>query len=116
MDLVVEKALKLEYGVAGICVLLTIFILLKVGEIFWSAREKKESLTDETLKEFSEALQENTFELKNLTFRFSELELMVGEFPKIKTDMRKFYNALRFVAGDKWSKIREEILDDDLFA
>lgn len=97
-----EKLFSLEYGVAGVCVLLTIMILVKVGEFLWSLRVKKDSVSDQAIKDLTAAVE--------------KLEHTVADLPKFKTDIRRFYAAIKHVSGDKWPTIRDEIMKDDLIS
>lgn len=109
-----EKLFSLEYGIGGICVLLTLTVLLKVAEFIWSVREKKESLSEQAVTDLTKAVQANTVATQFLEHRLQTLESSVNEVPKLKTDLRRFYSAIKEIAGDRWGKIREEIMKDDL--
>ncbi len=102
-----EKLFSPEYGVAGICVLLTINILVKLGEFLWSLKQKKESASDATIEKLIQTVKENTYAIEHL-------EKSVSELPKMKTDLRRFFAAVKAISGDKWSQIKKEILEDDL--
>lgn len=108
-----EKLLTLEYGIGGLCVLVTLSILVRVGEFVWSLREKKESLSEATIVKLTQAMQENTLAVKHLDCRLEALERSASDLPKFKVDMRRFYSGLKEVAGEKWPKIRDEIMKDD---
>jgi len=102
-----EEMFSLKYGIAGICVMLTIMVLLKVGEFLWSLREKKDTLSETSIKNLTEAV-------KHLDARLEGFERSIADLPKFKMDMRRFYAAIKAIAGpDKWPGIREEIMKDD---
>src|ERR1700689_4714361 len=107
-----DKIFSLEYGVGGVCVLLTIMVLMKVGEFVWSVREKRESLSESAITELTKAVQQNTVALQFLEMRLKALELSVTEFPKLKNDIRRFYTAMKEIAGERWADIRDEIMKD----
>ncbi len=108
-----EKFLSSEYGLVGICIFLTIHILLKVGEFVWAIKEKKESVTEATTRDLIKAVQANTVATQHLENRMEHLEKSAADLPKFKLDMRRFYAAIKEVAGDRWPMIREEIMKDD---
>lgn len=107
-----EKLFSLEYGIGGVCVLLTVMVLLKVGEFLWALREKKESSSEIALQNLTEAVQNNTVATQLMDHRLASLEHAISEFPKFKTDLRRFYAAIKEIAGDKWPAIRDEIVKD----
>lgn len=106
--------LKPEYGLAGICILLTISILVKVGEFLWKLREKKESASDEAVKSLILAVNKNTFAIEHLEGKFQGLEKTLSEFPKIKVDLRRYFQAMKLVSGDQWPEIRKQIMEDEI--
>lgn len=108
-----EKMLSLEYGVGGACVLLTLMVLLKVGEFLWKLKEKKDSLSEAAIRDLTAAVESSTAATKHLDSRLQHLEKAIAEIPKFKTDIRRFYAAIKEVAGDKWPSIRDEIMKDE---
>lgn len=108
-----EKLFSLEYGVGGMCVLLTLMVLLKVAEFLWNLREKKESMSEAAIKNLTQAVEANTKATQHLDGRLQFLEKSLSELPKFKTDIRRFYAAIKEVAGDKWPRIRDEIMKDE---
>ncbi len=109
-----EKLFNLDYGIAGICVILTIQLLVKLGEFLWHLQMKKETLSEAAIKKLTQAVEENTFAAKHLDMRINSLEKALGDLPKFKTDIRRFYTAVKSLAGDKWPAIKKEILEDDI--
>ncbi len=108
-----DRFFSLEYGIGGLCVILTLSVFLKVGEFLWALREKKETLSESAIKDLTIAVQQNTAATQHLDRRLEKLEGVAAELPKFKTDIRRFYAAIKEVAGDKWPRIRDEILRDD---
>lgn len=107
-----DKLFSLEYGIGGVCVLLTLMVLLRVGEFVWRIVERKEKLSEKTLEELVHAVRESTVAMKFIDERLKLIESNVSEIPKLKTDLRRFYAAMKEVAGDKWPAIRDEIVKD----
>jgi hypothetical protein len=107
-----EKLFSLEYGIGGVCVLLTLMVLLRVGEFVWKIVERKEKVSEKTLEELVHAVREASISMKFIDERLKLIEAAVSEIPKMKTDLRRFYAAMKEVAGDKWPSIRDEITKD----
>lgn len=107
------EKLQLEYGIGGLCVILTLSVLLRVGEFIWGLREKKDSISEASIERLTKAVEENTHATRHLDHRLKDLEKAVQEFPKFKTDIRRFYAAIKEVAGEKWPRVRDEIMKDD---
>jgi len=101
----VTKALSLEYGVGGICVLLTLNVLVKVAQVFLEQHNKKTRVTERTIKELVEAV-------KKLEFRMVELNVSFDQLSKLKLDVLRSFTALKSLAGDRWPSIREDIMKD----
>lgn len=112
-----ENLFSLEYGVGGACVLLTIMILIKVAEFLWKLREKRETVSEQAIKALTKAVQENTIANQFLELRMKTLEGTISEVPKMRNDLRRFYAAIKELAGpDKWLEIRDQIMKDDFSA
>lgn len=108
-----EGILSLKYGIGGLCVLFTLSVFVRVGEFLWKIREKKETISESAIKDLTHAVQQNTAATQHLDRRLEKLEGMASDMPKFKTDMRRFYVAIKEVAGDKWPRIRDEIMKDE---
>lgn len=104
-----ENIFSLQYGVAGVCVLLTIMVLLEVGKFLWSIQQKKESVSEATLTQLAANSRELTLALRLLESRLKSMEQLLGDLPKMKTDLQRFYTAMKEIAGEKWPAIREEM-------
>ena len=100
---------SLKYGVAGVCVMLTLMVILKVGEILFKMQVRKSESSEETLKANTEALRDMTFALKNVDQRLILAEAILK---KLDLDLRRAFAAIRLTAGDKWTAISEQIQKD----
>lgn len=107
-----EDFFSLKYGVAGICVLLTIMTLFRVAEFLWKLREKKEMSSDIAMVDLTKAVQECTLSIKMLDLRLKAIETANSEFPKLRNDLRRVYTAMKEIAGEKWPRVRDEIMKD----
>lgn len=94
-----DNIFDLKYGVAGVCVLLTIMVLIQVGKFVWTVKQEKDKLSDDTVADLVKAVE--------------KLEHTVSDLPKFRTDVRRFYTAIKVIAGDKWPQVRDEIMKDD---
>lgn len=93
-----EKILFEQYGIAGI-------ILLLAAKFIWDVLKSKN-------KESSDAIKYNTIAVKELTLAIDKMKEQLAEIPKLKTDMKRSFLAHKILAGDKWSEIRKEIMED----
>jgi len=84
-----EKFFGTEYGLVGVCVVLTLHLLWRVALFVYEFKKK----VDDTDK--------------------NETHELVVEVKKMRRDLRRFYSAIRILAGDEWPKIRQEIMQDD---
>lgn len=109
------KLFSVQYGIGGICVLLTIMVLLEVGKFLWAIQAKKASLSEQAVLDLTKAVQANTVATQFLEQRLQHLEISMSELPKLKLDLRRFYTAIKTIAGDKWPNIRDEIMKDGEF-
>lgn len=111
-----EKAFS-QYGVAGVCILLTIMVLMRAGEFVWAITAEKEkekqTISSKAIEDLTKALKESTIAIGTLEHRLEHIERVVLEFPKLKNDVRRFYSAIKQVSGDRWPQIRDEIMKDD---
>lgn len=101
-----EGAFDLKYGVAGLCILITIYILVRVGEFVWGLKEKKETATEATIQKLIATIE-------HLDKRIGSMEAGFAEVAKLKKDLTRCFAALRLGMGDKWNDIRKQIIEDD---
>lgn len=102
-----------EYGIAGVCILLTLQVLIKVGEFLWKLREKKDSMSEDSIERLTKALEETAFSVRHLDQRIADLEESLAELPKFKQDLRRSFMALKSIAGGKWPSIRKDIMEEE---
>ncbi len=101
----------------GICLLILTslghLILRIVQFVSWVVKKKAEATVKE-ITDNTSAIQTCTKAIEKLEQRMEKNEVALAEVPKLKTDLRRWYAALRVLAKDDWPKIREEIIKDDL--
>lgn len=98
-----DHLLDTEHGLptllASLSVVASLHVFLKIGEFLWRWRENKDRISDETVRK--------------LIASIDELKIAVSDLPKLKTDVRRYYHALKVLAGSKWPQVRAEILKED---
>ncbi len=98
---------------AAICVVLTLRLVADLGKFLWEFKEKKDAVTESSIKHLSTAVNLSTSATEKLENRMKALEHTISDITKFKTDLRRFYAALKLVAGDDWDVIRRKIMDDE---
>lgn len=110
-----EKFIDFKDGVSGllvsVCVLLSVQLVFKVGEFLWKIKEKKDSASEAAIRELTEVVKQNTLALEHFESKLENVEKLLSEFPKIKLDIRRFYQAIKMISGDEWEKVKKEIED-----
>jgi hypothetical protein len=84
----------------------TALCIVMVANLLWDIFKKRNSTIDADLKE----LIKNTMRLQ---FEMHQVLLRTEQIDKMKVDLRRIFTMMRFMAGDKWEKLRE-IMDDKL--
>lgn len=87
-------------------------ILLRVAEFLWRMKEKRESISEQDLRDLTRAVQDSTLAMKMIDLRLKAIEASNSDLPKLKNDLRRVYTALKEISGDDWSRIRDEIMKD----
>lgn len=97
----------IEQGIVGIFIaLMLIFLFLVAKFLVWPLIQKEK-------KEDKDKLEANTQALITLTETVKHLEKSVMIIPKLQEDMRRSFIVHRILAGDQWSEIRKEILEEE---
>lgn len=109
-----DEAFFSKYGLAGILILLTLNVLVKVGAFIMKQKEKKDSLSEDTIKQLLNSVQQSTIAIAHLEMRLKTFEQNLNDLPKFKTDIRRFYTAMKVLSGEKWPDIRKEIIEDEI--
>lgn len=83
-----ENYLTEAYGIYGI-----LFTLLaRFTWDVWKSRKK--------------ALEDNTTAIKELT-------KIVSDIPKIQKDLKRYFDAIKLLSGDKWSEISKKMIEEE---
>lgn len=115
MDDLIANVLS-QSGVSGAlvaaCLLLSFNLLFGLVKFLWGMKEKNDRLSKKGIENLASAMERNTKAIEHLDTRIKSFEQTMAEFPKFKLDMRRLYLAVKAVAGDKWPKIREDMMRD----
>lgn len=110
-----DNLIDFKNGVSGLlvslCVILSVQLVFKVGEFLWKLKEKKDSASEAAIRELTEVVKQNTLALEHFEAKLENVENLLSEFPKLKLDIRRFYQAIKMISGDEWEKIKKEIED-----
>lgn len=113
MENLVNSQHSLETILASLCVVITLHLVAKVGQLLWSIFKKKDETNDKAMIRVIETLGANTQALNHLAARTDSMEKVLKEVVKYKKDIRKLFTAIKVMAGDEWSEIRKSIIEDD---
>lgn len=98
---------------AAIIVMLGVHLFTSTGRFLWSLKEKKDALSEQTVKDFSLSLDHYTVVAEKLDDRIRKLEASIDEFSKHKGDLKRLFLAVKLLAGESWPTIRKEILEEE---
>lgn len=110
-----EQLLEVK-SIPALMVVIVVFMALHlvkgIAEFLWKMKEKQDTASETAIKELTEGLKKNTLAMEHLDDRIEGLEEILTELPKFKLDMRRMYTAIKYISGDKWAKIRKDIMED----
>lgn len=113
----ISDLIDVKHGISGllvsVCIILSLQLVVKVGEFLWKLKEKKDSASEEAIKNLTKALENNTETTRHLDVRLSKLETSLDGHVKLRKDVRRAFSAVKLVAGDRWPEIMKEILEDE---
>ncbi len=92
------KELLQENGWLGVAFILTLQFVYSIWKDKTASKDK--------------SLNDNTFAVTALTASVDKLQTVVAAIPKLQTDMKRNFSALRIISGNDWPRIRDEILKD----
>jgi hypothetical protein len=104
------KAESIPALLAAVIVILCVNSLRGFVEFLWNLRKEKDSASEGAIKELTDAVRLNTEAAKHLDGRLQRVEKIFNVLPKMKLDLRRLFTAMKTVAGDEWTEIREEIM------
>ncbi len=96
---------------AGIAVMLCLHFVFKVGEFLWNMLKKKSELSDLSVEKLTTAINHGTNAIEKLEHELISLKKDMAQIPRFKHDLRRAFMAIRIISGEKWPKIREELMD-----
>ena len=90
---------------ASICVLMTLQVLGKVAAFLWRIKEKKDELSEATVRDL-------TLAVRSLDERLKSMEKTMLHLDKMSNDLKRLFHAVKNIAGDNWDMIRREIMNE----
>src|ERR1044072_2299250 len=116
MDSVIDGQHGATTLIAGLVIVLALQVILKVGEFIFKSVEKKEDLKETTMQNLKVSIDNLCTQLATnieathrLEERMRAVEGGVSEVANMKTNVRKAFSALKFLAGDEWPQIKKEV-------
>lgn len=104
-----ETILKSDSGVpallGAICVLMTLHLFTRLGTFLWEMLKQKSAVSEQSIQRLIEAVN-------RLEDRVREADVLLRSIPKISRDLKQAFMAIKILAGDNWSHIRDEIAED----
>jgi hypothetical protein len=97
----------------SMCVIGTLMVLMNVGKFVFGLVKEKNQVSEKSIDALANSLRANTTAAEKLEIRLSALEKELHEFPKFKKDLRRAFEALKNLSGEKWPEIRKIIMEDD---
>jgi hypothetical protein len=98
----------------AICLILAVNLVKGIAEFLWKLKEQKDSASEATIRDLTEAVKKNTAATEHLDQRLSELEHVLTSLPKLQEDLRRYYLGLKILAGERWPEIRDEIKQEEI--
>ena len=93
--------------IAGLIVVLSLNIIIKVGELFFKSYKEKDQLTESAVRSLTEALQKTTASVIRLDQRIHQVEEQLTDLPKFKVELRRIIEMIRSLAGPKWPEVKQ---------
>ncbi len=100
-------------GIQAIVIMLSLHLVMGVIKFALGLFKKKTEVTDNHIVELTTALGTTTDSLKALNDKVLSLDTKLSEIPKLKKDLRRYYFAIKALAGDKWPEISKTIQKDE---
>lgn len=97
-----------------ICVMLTFHFLVRVGEIAAKTFRNNTELTEKSINALTTEIRKNTSAMEKLERRIVDTEKTLSKLPVLELKLGRLFTAVKMLAGDDWTKIRREILSDDI--
>lgn len=96
---------------AGIAIVLCLHLFLKISEFLWNMAKKKSDLSDLSIEKLTVALNHSTSAIEKLEHEIISVKKDIAQIPRFKHDLRRAFMAIRIISGEKWPKIREELME-----
>ncbi len=103
MEMALSKFADPSQLMAWLVLILTLHLLLKIGQIAFETVKKKSELSERAIEG-----------LGKIEHRMASLERDLNEILKFRQDFKRLFTAVKVIAGDRWPDVRKAILEDDL--
>lgn len=97
---------------AVIVLLLCTQLVVRVGTFAWDLLKKKSELSEKSLDRLGQTIERNTEAVSKLERRIEGIERDIASLPKFELDVRRAFRALKLLAGDRWSAITKDIMEE----
>lgn len=114
MDLLTNPQNGVIPLLAGIAVVLSLQLVVRVGQFVFDLVKRKSESSDSKIVEMATMLQQNTVAVNELRSLIRGLERELSEIHKYRMDTQKLFSAVKLMAGKKWPEIRKA-MEDDIF-
>ena len=127
VEAVSEKFIDTNHGLtvllAGLIIAISLFSFIELLKFFREMRKEKDQVTEATMLNLKNSIENLTTQIATnisathlLEERMRSLEEQLKEFDKSKVDVRRFFAAVKAVAGEDWPMVRQAILDDEVIS
>lgn len=113
MEGLIDSQHGLATLLASLVIILSLHLFLQLAKIVWALLKTKSTTLETNVSNLAKAIEQNTIAYQKLELRLSKLEIDLSTLPKVKIDLRRIFNVIRYLAGKDWQKFRK-IMDDDL--
>lgn len=97
---------------ASIVVVLCVHLIFRIGEFVFEMQKKRNEVSEDSIRNLTAALQVNTAAVEKLQGRMNEMDQKLADIPKFKQDLRRAFTALKYLAGNEWNDVRNEMFSE----
>jgi len=113
-----ENLVDTQHGtgvlLVGLMVIMCLHFFSFWGKFLFELLRKKEEKKDREITEVSLALTQNTNAVREFRIQLGILEREIADVQKFKINLDRCFGVVKKVAGDRWSAIIKEVLDEEL--
>ena len=98
---------------ATIAVVMILNLIFRIGSFAYEILKKKVQVSEETMLANTNAISSLNATMQKIEFRLGNVEGALSDNPKMKTDLRRCFTAMKLLAGAEWNTISKIITDDE---